>query len=357
MNKLFVGFIIAGSCIAATAVALVIIREKSVYADTPSTVYRGVMSPKKYRESDFKTLGEEWKANLIRWQLEFKINDCDTSSASHNEYDEVLTKKILDLDSALNASKKYGLKVVIDLHSPPGGRDENKQSALFYNKIYNDHFVKIWEMIATRYKNSPALWAYDLVNEPVQVDEPPAGFDYRETQTRAIEAIRKIDSVTPIIFEVTDWDSPLGYESLIPLQFSNIIYGVHMYYPYEYTHQGVQNDYYYTYPGIIEGKVIDKNTLKKNLDPVRNFQLAYNVPIYVGEFSAIRWAPGSAQYISDCIDIFEEYGWNWTYHAYREWNGWDVEYQNGLNKDSEAVKAATDTDRKKVLLKAFAKNI
>ena len=25
-------------------------------------------------------------------------------------------------------------------------------------------------------------------------------------------------------------------------------------------------------------------------------------------------------------DIFEEYGWDWSYHAYREWPGWNLEY-------------------------------
>jgi hypothetical protein len=62
----------------------------------------------------------------------------------------------------------------------------------------------------------------------------------------------------------------------------------------------------------------DKPQLRKALQPVRDFQLAHHVGIYVGEFSALRWAPGACNWLRDCIDLFEEYGWDWTYHAYRE---------------------------------------
>jgi len=42
--------------------------------------------------------------------------------------------------------------------------------------------------------------------------------------------------------------------------------------------------------------------------------------MYIGEFSAIRWAPdGSAyRYLKDLIDVFEAHGWDWSYHAFRE---------------------------------------
>ena len=86
---------------------------------------------------------------------------------------------------------------------------------------------------------------------------------------------------------------------------------------------------------------------------MREFQLAYNVHIYVGEFSAIRWAPGAADYLRDCIELFEEYGWDWTYHAYREWDGWSVEH--GSDRDNRQPVEGS-TDRKELLLSWFARN-
>lgn len=35
---------------------------------------------------------------------------------------------------------------------------------------------------------------------------------------------------------------------------------------------------------------------------------------------------GADRYLADVIDLFEEYGWDWSYHAFREWAGWSVEH-------------------------------
>lgn len=76
--------------------------------------------------------------------------------------------------------------------------------------------------------------------------------------------------------------------------------------------------------------------------------------IYAGEFSAIRWAPGAVNYLRDCIDLFEEYGWDWTYRAYREWDGWSVEH----GSDPQDHRPTWEpTDRKRLLLDWFSKNV
>jgi hypothetical protein len=64
-------------------------------------------------------------------------------------------------------------------------------------------------------------------------------------------------------------------------------------------------------------------------------------------------APGAANYLRDCIELFEEYGWDWTYHAYREWDGWSVEHGSDPNDHQPT---AEPTDRKQLLLSWFAKN-
>ena len=69
-------------------------------------------------------------------------------------------------------------------------------------------------------------------------------------------------------------------------------------------------------------------------------------------FSCIRWAPGADQYVKDLIDLFEEYGWDWSYHAFREWQGWSAEHSD----DPAVMDPVPTTGRKEVLLKAFEKN-
>ena len=317
---------------------------------------RGVMSPNVFREEDIRTLGTEWKANLIRWQITRNWGQAGTER-DLDEYDRWIDSRLDDLDKALTSCQKHGIKVVIDLHSPPGGRDASSDMAMFYEKKYQDHFVKTWEKIARRFKGNPALWGFDLVNEPVCSKPTAAGMDSLATQIRAAQAVRAIDPKTTIIIESENWDSPEAFAWLTPVKVPNVVYQVHMYVPHAYTHQGVNGPLApIAYPGIIGGQNYDQAALRKVLAPVREFQRAYNVHIYVGEFSAIRWAPGAEKYLADCISIFEEYGWDWSYHAYREWPGWSVEHEN-LPADRDVHKAATvDTDRKKVLLGWFEKN-
>ena len=302
-----------------------------------------------------RVLGTEWKANVIRWQLTRNWGRAGTDR-DLAEYDRWLSGRLDELDRALDACRRYGIKVVVDMHSPPGGRYPNNDLAIFNEAPYQDHWVAVWERIARRYKGHAGIWGYDLVNEPVQNAAPPAGVvDFFGAQVRAAKAIRAIDADVPVFIEAAEWDSPSGYKDMEPVAISNVIYQVHMYIPGSFTHQGVHGKWTPTaYPGKIGGADWGKPQLRMSLEPVRDFQLAYNVHIYVGEFSAIRWAPGAAGYLRDCIDVFEEYGWDWTFHAYREWDGWSVEHGSDP-QDHEPAKATTD--RKQLLLEWFGKNV
>lgn len=317
---------------------------------------RGVMSPNAFKDEDLRVLGEEWKANVIRWQMTRNWGKAGTER-DLDEYERWLDAELEDLDKVLEACGRYGIKVVVDMHSPVGGRYENRDMAIFHEPLYQDRWVAHWERIARRYKGNRVVWGYDLVNEPVQNKPSPEGVaDWLGAQVRAAKAIRAIDREVPIFIESDEWDSARGFRNLDPVDVPNVIYQVHMYEPGQFTHQGVHDSPTgVSYPGKIGDKEWNKEALRQVLAPVREFQLAYNVHIFVGEFSAIRWAPGDSayQYLRDCIEIFEEYGWDWTYHAYREWDGWSVEHGPDP-KDRQPTREPTD--RKKLLLEWFAKN-
>lgn len=323
---------------------------------------RGVMSPQQFNEDDFATL-EKWNVNVIRWQMTRRWGQANTD-LELAEYDQWIDSELQDLRKAADSAKRHGIKLVIDLHSPPGGRLEDSTVRMFVEKKYQQHFVKVWEKIATQFKDHPAIWAYDLINEPVQNQLPPAGVgNWLDAQILAAKAIRKIDPKTAICIEVDGWDAPANFKWLAPVDIPNVIYQVHMYWPGQFTHQGVHNtwgeeggDPRVEYPGKLNGQPFDKDALRRQLQPVRDFQLQCNAHIFVGEFSAIRWAPGAATYLADCIDIFEEYGWDWTYHAFREWSGWSVEHDNLPASRSQHNKATQPTDRAKVLWQWFDKN-
>ena len=334
---------------------------KAVYTDRVKSVppLRGVMSPtREFTEDDWKTL-KEWNVNLVRAQLCRNWGKIGTER-DLEEYDQWLNAKLDHYEKMFRIGyEKYGLRFVIDLHTPPGGRNENRDLAMFYEKPYADHFIEVWKRIATRFKGNPAVWGYDLVNEPVQ--SQPAPYDYWNLQRMAAEAVRAIDPDTPIIIESNNWDSPSTFSYLPPLEMKDVIYQVHMYVPGNFTHQLVGNNFgekgqvqKVAYPGLIAGVEYDREALRKVLAPVRDFQQKHGARIFVGEFSAAVWAPGAEKYLADCISLFEEYGWDWTYHAYREWNGWSLEHAGDW---PDEVRPSADNPRKRVLLEGFSRNV
>ena len=87
---------------------------------------------------------------------------------------------------------------------------------------------------------------------------------------------------------------------------------------------------------------------------MRDFEQRHGARIFVGEFSAMCYAEGADKYIADCISIFKEYGWDWTYHAFREWEGWSVEHttKDGIKEPRDFIPSA-DNPRKRVLIRGL----
>jgi hypothetical protein len=97
----------------------------------------------------------------------------------------------------------------------------------------------------------------------------------------------------------------------------------------------------------------DRSRLELELKGVIAFQQRYKVPIYVGEFSCVRWAPdgSAARYVADCLAIFKKYGWSWTYLAFRSWPGWDAEI--AADEPRYSTTRSTDTPTMALLLNAL----
>jgi len=325
-----------------------------VYRGHPLPRLRGAMVSPNIDEEGLKTFGNEWNANLIRWQLTNwrpKGNSFDLDA-----YDRWLSRELAKLDVALPLCEKYGLYVVVDLHSKPGGGPDSGKS-LFSSAECQNKFVENWRMMARRYRNSRVVWGYDLANEPHEKAVSLDVLDWQQLAERAGKAIREIDPEHAIIVEPTEGGGPNGFVAFNPIDVPNVVYSVHVYIPHTFTHQGVHGEWKkpHAYPGAINDKYWDKNRIEQALKPVIEFQETFNVQIYIGEFSAIRWAPDNSayRYLRDCIDIFEKHNWDWTYHAFREWSGWSVEH--GSDRDNRA-KAAAPTDRQKLIKGWLAKN-
>ncbi len=320
--------------------------------------YRGVMLPGNIdaiKEDDFATLGQ-WGANLVRYQIPKdwkKVNGWE----SNDDYDAYVDHALDILaDRILPWAEKYGQRVVVDLHATPGARNEKEENRMFFEKRYAKHFLKTWQKIAKRFKGDRRIYGYDLVNEPHQTG--PAPVSYLHIQRLAAKVIRAVDPDVTIIVAARGYGHPSGFKTLSPLRMDNIIYQSHCYAPMGFTHQHLRDGERVKvdpYPNPEKGW--DKELIKKELAPVLEFSRKHNAKIYIGEFSAIAWAPGAENYIRDCIEIFDEYGWDWCYHAFREYKGWSVEHEfKGRVNNHDRLEESEDNPRKRALLDGFRRN-
>ena len=100
--------------------------------------------------------------------------------------------------------------------------------------------------------------------------------------------------------------------------------------------------------------------MAQELKYVDEFRSRWKVPVYVGEFSVVRWVPkdGAVRWLQDVIDLFEVRGWSWSYHAFREWHGWSLEHDEEFWMEGMPYPQMVtyETERAKVIRSAFLKN-
>lgn len=181
------------------------------------------------------------------------------------------------IDSLVSWCKKYNVYVIIDMHGAPGGQtganiddSPNDIPELFIDRKYQDQLVDLWVKLAQKYKDEPAVAAYDLLNEPLPVNTGSAD-KYKHLleplYKRITAAIRKVDQKHMITLEGFNWANDW---SLFTKPFDNNVF-----YQFHY--------YCWSRPDNLNG--IDQYLKKRD---------ELNTPIWVGETgekgNAIYWA-------------------------------------------------------------------
>jgi endoglucanase len=271
-------------------------------------------------------------ANLARVFLPLRrCRNCQQFGRAEN--DSQALHKLLDRAALL------GMRLVV-----VGSFDGVEQPAFWADPELRASFVENWSWFARTFGDHPGLAGLDLMNEP---NPPWPSGNIAQAQTAwqplaqtAIDAIREAGSSTPIVFEPVGGGNALGLRGIRPFADRNVVYSIHFYTPHDITHQRVSPPWprVIPYPAGAEWGLgrwdaelgagrIDSARLERELRHVVEFQAHHNVPIYVGEFSCVRWAPnGSAQrWVADCLALFTKFSWSWTYHEFRGWPGWDAE--------------------------------
>jgi len=243
-------------------------------------------------------------------------------------------------DSMLDACKRIGITATVASSNFPidPGYGLNQSSPGFWNskKHINDLFDRVAKLNNHFKDRSIELSAFEILAEPLLRDGNNLKIpdNWPEVLDRIIRIIRKQDPDRWVVIAPGPGGQFSGYLKLKKLEHPRIIYAAHAYQPHSFTHQGIKNrpmDIYY--PGKIHFKNFDKEYLRSIFQPLRDFQQQYNVPVWIGEFSAVRWAKGAENYIKDAVSIFEEYGWSWSYFQYKGYHGWNPDYNAKFSND------------------------
>lgn len=198
------------------------------------------------------------------------------------------------------------------------------------------HLMEFWAGVVGAFRDHPAVVGYDLLNEPNYSGRHPAIDSpdiWHEIVTKLIKLIRGKDQSTWIILMPWPWGLARGFDQMRFSPDPHLLYSFHFYSPHSYTHQGVGSASVprgaYVYPGIMPEFPSDlpikwdRAALRKAIAPAIAFRDRYGVRIIVGEFGVVRWAPGKEAYLADLVSILEDEEFDWAFHSYASWNGWN----------------------------------
>lgn len=313
----------------------------------------------------------KWHANLVRYMMKPHFQGqayCHCSDA------EAWSNMLRDLPAELDTAKKLHMVVVLamfqfpTLHYP---RSKDEVSAFWDDENNLKAMTQAWTQIAEICADRNQVIWFDLLNEPLNWNDMP-GYPRKWPvwAQSLIDSIRQIDQNHQIVIEPGPGGMASGFKNFPKLKGEGLIYSFHQYQPQIYTMQGIQNttgtDLAHAFmprevpwpfsspmPG---GASWDRERLAASMQPAVDFQKRYGVRMYVGEFSVARWAPNAADWLTDNLKIFEQHGWDWSYHAFREDKIWSLEHSNDKQDPKDLKNTGQSTDRGQVLLNYLSRN-
>jgi len=241
------------------------------------------------------------------------------------------------LDAFILWTGNVGMSLTIDYHQYDKSLDKAKPETI-------DRAVAVWRKVAARYATSPREdLFYELLNEPeLSMDGvPPTQAEWTAIAERMIAAIRASDTTHTILFGDVSW---YGIGTLVareqPLSDPNVIYVIHDYEPFIFTHQGASwsglgsaHDIPYPYSperwspyfgdlGFTTGmeawllsaardyyRTGNRSAVRNQIVRAKKWAVEHNVPVICNEFGVydrVAHLEDRARYLTDVVSIFEE---------------------------------------------------
>jgi endoglucanase len=253
---------------------------------------------------------ENMGLNLIRIPINYHLFEDDMNPGV------IKTEAFAYLDNVIELCAKHKIYTIIDLHALPGAQNQHWHSdnpthkASFWDhKEFQDRVVHLWEVIADRYKNQPWLAGYDLINEPGD----PTGEKLFPYFKRLREAVMKVDPDHLFFLEGDRYATDFSKFTEI---WDNAVYTNHDYALPGFIRGG-------DYPGITDGRFVNRDTLEKDFLKKSIFMLDRKVPIWVGEFGPVYTGNPVKdemryQILKDQLAYYKKYKVSWCIWLYKD---------------------------------------
>ncbi|MDD5891273.1 MAG: cellulase family glycosylhydrolase [Bacteroidales bacterium] len=251
------------------------------------------------------------------------------------------------MDNVVGWCKKYGIKVILDMHVCPSGQTgDNIDDSYGYPWLFVEEgsrrvFLSIWKDIARHYRNEPAILGYDLMNEPVAhyfKDKEELNKACVELYQEACAEIRKIDKNHILIIGGLQWNG--NFKPLRSVEFGdNVMYSCHI----------------YKCPPTVG-----------SISHFVQFRNESGCPMYMGETGE-----NTDEWVHDFRIAMENVGISWTYWCYKKLDntkgflnivlpeGWDeiVRFLEADRSTFAGIREANgDRDRCKGILDTYLEN-
>ena len=251
------------------------------------------------------------------------------------------------LDSFVEWTGKHNMSFVIDYHEYDNSYNLTSAKDSNYVKM----MAEVWKHVAAHYaENTREDVFFELLNEPDMSDGKVTAALWTTAAQAIIDAIRSVNTKQTLLFGDVKWYSITELAKRTPFADDNIIYVIHTYEPFAFTHQGGSWTDYATIKGLpfpydpakwstVSGdfgvtastksyvktaiknyyKAGNKEAIMVEMLKAKKWAATNNVPVIINEFGALNLrstAESRLNYLTAMREICDTLQIPWTHWGY-----------------------------------------
>ena len=237
----------------------------------------------------------KWGFNSLRLPMHYKLYTLPSEKEPAKGENTWLEEGFKMTDELLKWCAENKIYLILDLHALPGGQGKDAnisdydptKPSVWESEDNQKKTVALWKKLAERYKDSPWIGGYDIINEPNwnftgtnengcdEMQNQPL----RKLQADITKAIREVDKKHIIFIEGNCWGN--NYNGIFPLWDDNLVLSFHKYW---------SNN--------------DDATIQQILD----YREQYNVPVWLGETGE-----NSNVWFTEVIQLMQKHNIGWAF--------------------------------------------